>query len=283
MPTPHFLWYNGAYVRNDKPMIGANNRGFRYGDGCFETMKIVRGKLVNEQLHMQRLLDSLETLSFSLPSYFTASYVAQQVKLLAQKNYHTTLARVRLSVFRGNGGLYDPENHFPNMVIQTWELNPANQHLNENGLVIDIYRKAQKTTDTFANIKSNNYLGYGMAALWAKTEHLNDAIVLNHKATVADTTIANFWCVINGAVLTPPLTDGGINGVMRKHLLQSIPAAGFSCHEQSITTAMLAKAEAVFLSNSIYGIRWVQSVGDYQYNWGPAPAIHEKCIVPLWQ
>ncbi|HAI82587.1 MAG TPA: hypothetical protein DCL43_02875 [Chitinophagaceae bacterium] len=283
MPTPHFLWYNGTFIRNDKPIVSANNRSFRYGDGCFETMKIIRGQLVNEALHMQRLFESLASLSFSLPSFFTPTYVAQQIKQLAQKNYHTTLARVRLNVFRGNGGLYDPENHFPNMVIQTWELNPANQLLNENGLVIDIYRKAQKTTDTFANIKSNNYLGYAMAALWAKEQHLNDAIILNHKNTVADTTIANLWCVTDGIVITPPLSDGGVNGVMRKHLLQSIPAAGLTCLEKSITDAMLAKAEAVFLSNSIYGIRWVQSVGDYKYNWGITPVIHESCIMPVWQ
>ena len=88
------------------------------------------------------------------------------------------VARIRLMVFRGNGGIFDPENLLPNYIIETWPL--ANEaRLNENGLVLDIFPDAKKSCDIFSNFKSNNYLPYIMAGLYAKKNKLNDCIVLN--------------------------------------------------------------------------------------------------------
>ncbi|MEJ7671501.1 MAG: hypothetical protein WKF59_01975 [Chitinophagaceae bacterium] len=70
-------------------------------------------------------------------------------------------------IFRGDGGLYDPKDHFPNYIIQTWDIENY-KVLNPNGLHIDIYQEAIKSCDKFANLKSNNYLPYVMAALHAK-------------------------------------------------------------------------------------------------------------------
>ncbi|MEB3088276.1 aminotransferase class IV, partial [Parvimonas sp. D4] len=91
------------------------------------------------------------------------------------------------------------QNHYPYFLIQSWPLQPATQELNENGLVIDIYKDARKTADLFSSIKSNNYLPYLMGALWAKEHHLNDAILLNPDNRVADATIANVFIVKDGS------------------------------------------------------------------------------------
>mgnify|MGYP001453113959 CR=1 FL=1 len=138
MADAGFLNYNGKICRADKLLISPNNRSFRYGDGCFETIKMIRGKMILEEYHFERLFASIEHLQFEKPNFFNPQYLKEQVVEIAKKNYHDKLARIRLMVFRGNGGLYDPENHFPNFLIQTWELNPANNALNENGLVIDV-------------------------------------------------------------------------------------------------------------------------------------------------
>ena len=186
---------NGKVINEINAVVSINNRSFRYGDGCFETMKVSKGKLLFADYHFERLFNSLELLQFTVPSFLTPEYLLANILNLTQKNHHEKLARIRLTIYRGEGGLYDPQNLVPNFTIQTWELNPTNNLLNENGLVIDIFEKSRKICDNYSAIKSNNYLGYAMAALWTKEQHLNDAILLNPYNRVADATIANVFII----------------------------------------------------------------------------------------
>lgn len=265
-----------------KLLLSPNNRSFRYGDGCFETMKMIDGTICLANYHFERLFASLDTLQFEKPNFLTADYLKQQIVELAQKNYHNKLARIRLTFFRGDGGLYDPENHFPNYLIQTWELNPQSNKLNENGLVIDVFKDAQKGCDAYAHLKSNNYLGYAMAALWAKKKHLNDALLLNPHGHVADSTIANVWIVKEGTLITPPLTDGAVNGVMRRHLLASAKKDAIPVLEKAINSTDLTEANEIFLTNAIHGIRWVKQCGQTNYTSQLAVLLHKQFVQPLW-
>src|SRR5436853_281074 len=136
--APYFC-YNGKVLKTGNLVISPDNRSFRYGDGFFETMKMVNSNIALSDYHFERLFSSLQILQFEKPSYFTVNYLKEQIKNLAEKNKHQQLARARLTIFRGDGGLYDCENHFPNFIIQTWELDPQSLQLNENGLITDIY------------------------------------------------------------------------------------------------------------------------------------------------
>lgn len=273
-----YININGKVIKESSGVISVNNRSFRYGDGCFETMKMIDGKLLMSDYHFERLLSSLDLLQFELPNYFTAEYLQEQIISLAKKNYHNKLARIRLMVYRGDGGLYDPQNHFPNYLIQTWDLNPANNNLNENGLIIDIFEDAIKTCDKYSSIKSNNYLGYAMAAIWVKQQHLNDAIILNSHKRVADATIANLFIIKDGKVKTPRLDEGGINGIMRRHLLLTLPKLEIEVSETQISTDELLAADELFLTNSIYGIRWVKQLKEKEYGNELAKFIYKKGV-----
>src|ERR1700694_5244787 len=109
----HYLFYNGKILEDNKPIILADNRCFRYGDGLFETMKVIDGDIQLGIYHFERLFDGLDLLQFELPPYFTADFLSMQIAALLLKN-NQSFARVRLAVFRGNGGLYDAQNHLPN-------------------------------------------------------------------------------------------------------------------------------------------------------------------------
>lgn len=281
MAASRLLSFNGKHYKADKLLISPDNRSFRYGDGFFETMKLHNGKILLEEDHFERLFRSLQLLQFAPPGYFTPAYLKQQVLDLATANQHNKLSRIRLTVFRGNGGLYDPENHFPNVVIQSWELNPTNNRLNENGLVTDIYPDARKACDLFSPVKSNNYLAYAMAALWAKQQHLNDAIVLNCHNRIADATIANVFMVKDGVVHTPALEEGCVAGVMRRYLLRCLRKENIPVQETAIETVALLQASELFLTNGIYGIRWVQSCGKANYSTQLAAYLYKKYLHPL--
>jgi branched-chain amino acid aminotransferase len=277
------LYLNGKFLNESNASVSINNRSFRYGDGFFETIKMVQGRVQFANLHWDRLFASLQALQFESPSFLTPAYLLNRIEQLVAKNGHQKLARIRVTIFRGNGGLYDPDNLHPNLLIQSWPLNPANNLLNENGLVIGDYKQGFKAADSFANLKSNNYLLYAMAALQAKRQHWNDALVLNHRGTYADATIANLWVVKENRIMTPPLTDGGVAGVARRFLLESLPAAGFSVEERSLAPNDVESADEVFLTNAIYGLRWVRQHAESVFTNATAARIHYELLQPLWR
>lgn len=268
-----YLCYNGKFVAASEPILTADNRSFRYGDGCFETMRVYQGEILLADLHFERLMASLNLLHFDVPSHFTKGYFIRLIKELCNRNNHATLARVRLTLFRSDGGLYDPVNNLPNFIIQTWELQRQILELNENGLVLDIFPDVKKSCDKLSTIKSNNCLPYVMAAMFAKQHRINEAVLLNPYGRVADTTIANIFVVRHQQLITPPLSEGGVCGVMRKHLLKSdLP---FPVIEQPLTVEDLENADEIFLTNAITGIRWVELFRDSSYGNATAAILHE--------
>jgi branched-chain amino acid aminotransferase len=105
-----------------------------------------------------------------------------------------------------------------------------------------------------------------MAALFAKSNNWNDALLLNTADNICDSSIANIFLIKNGLVTTPGLDSGCIAGVMRRTILEQLPACGLKIKETSINVNDILTADEVFLSNSIYGIRWIKQIRNVQYN-----------------
>ncbi|WP_343305589.1 aminotransferase class IV [Chitinophaga niabensis] len=267
------LCYNGKFVASDKPLLTVDNRSFRYGDGCFETMKVYQGQLLLADLHFERLIASLHILHFHIPAHFSKEYFTGLIQELCRMNDVSMLARVRLTVWRAGTGLYDPVDHTPHFIIQCWELPKHIFELNNAGLRLDVYPDATKSGDKLSNIKSNNCLPYIMGALYAKQQQLSEVLLLNARGRAADTTIANIFAVQNGKIYTPPLSEGCVCGVMRKYLLQAdLP---FKIEEKPLTISDLQDAEEIFLTNAIYGIRWVGTFRKVSYGNATGAILHE--------
>ncbi len=261
-----YINWNGKIVDKDTFHISPDNRSFRYGDGFFETLKIMDGNILIFSFHIARFFFSLQQLSFDVPALFTPEYITTQVQNLVIKNKHSSLARVRLMVYRGNGGLYDPENHRPNFVIQSQPLFDPSNELNINGLDIDIYTEARKAVDSFSMVKSNNYLPYAMGALWAKKNKLNDCLLLNPYDNICDSTIANIFIVQNNLIKTPAITEGCVKGVARSYLLECCKKDNIAISETTISAYDILSASEAFLTNAITGIRWVKQLGKKTYS-----------------
>ena len=138
--------------------------------------------------------------------------------------------------------------------------------INNNGLIIDIFPDARKSIDAFSNLKSANYLPYVMAAVWAKENKLNDALILNQHDRICDATIANVFWVKNNNIHTPSLSEGCVAGVMRKQILDlGFRISDFQVTESHLTEDILLNADEVFLTNVITGIRWVKQCRDKIY------------------
>lgn len=273
--------YNGNIVEDEKVHISADNRSFRYGDGCFETIKIVGGKILLEQLHLGRLFKSLSLLKFVVPNLVTPAYLSHQILSLVQSNEHTAFARVRLNVFRGEALLrqYDPSFNF---IIQSWPSDPASLGFNSIGLITNLYPDAKKSADIFSALKTNNYLPSVMGSIWANEKGLDDCILYNTFNRISESTVGNVFIVENGLLETPPLSEGCVDGVMRRYLLQSLRRHDFPLEEKPLEKEDLLNASEVFFTNSLTGIRWVKKVGESNYTNSTSSDLYQRFIAPLF-
>jgi branched-chain amino acid aminotransferase len=271
---------NGKLLPADEPALMADNRGYRYGDGLFETMKIINGRIILEKYHFERLFNGIKLLKFGAPSLFKAAKLRTEILHVCRKNKCTELARVRLSVFRGNGGLYDEIKNLQ-YIIESWPADKTVNQINKNGLVIDLFPDLQKTCDAFSNLKSANFLPYIMAAQYAKEKKLNDCLVTNVKGQIADATIANVFLVKKNLIITPALTEGCVNGVMRRHLIEQLRAANYDVREGVVTKSDLETFDEVFLTNAMYGIKWVKQFRNKKYRNEQTMEIYKEFVTPM--
>ena len=259
-----FYNYNGKIFSENENIIGPTNRGLRYGDGIFETIKFKNASIILADDHFKRLWQGMKALQFSIPVHLTVEKLTAEINALIKKN-KLKEARIRITVIRSDGGIYDPKNDTPNYIIEAIKLPEDNGLLNINCLQICIYEVALKSIDLFSNIKNNNYLPYFMGAKFAKQQQCNDALILNSKGNICDSTIANIFFIKDKIIYTTALSEGCVAGVMRNWLINTLRILNYKVEEIIVTKSILCEADEVFLSNSIYNIRWVGSLDDKNY------------------
>lgn len=276
-----FLCLNGKILPADQPVLRADNRGYRYGDGVFETMKMISGRIPLADLHMQRLFESLALLGFTQPTGFTPRKLLNNISRLARQNQCSQLARVRLSVSRGNGSLYDTRSDLQ-WLVECWPAEESSKRINPKGLNLGIFEAAQKSCDRYANLKSANYLIYAEAARYAQSQQLDDCLTYNVKGQIADSTIANLFLIKNRLIITPALGEGCVDGVMRRYLLKKLRELNFDVREGVVTGNDMGSFDEAFLSNAFYGIRWVRRFGKKLYTRIHTSQIYSEVIEPLF-
>jgi branched-chain amino acid aminotransferase len=256
-----FVNINRKIFKSGEAGIKPDDHSYRYGDGLFETMKVVNGKIFLQEFHFERLFHGFDILKFQPPEFFLAEKLCGEVIELCRRNQCEELAKIRLSVSRGNGGLYDGDEGL-NYVIECSPLKDEE----EKNLVIDIFPDARKSCDVFSNLKSANFLPYVMAAKFAKENKLDDCLVLNVHGRICDSTIANIFWIENEKVFTPPLSEGCVAGVMRRYLIEKIRDAGYGMREIVCEPKDLEDADEIFLTNVIRGIRSVKRIAGRELN-----------------
>jgi branched-chain amino acid aminotransferase len=276
-----YIYVNDQLQPADTLVAGARNRGLRYGDGLFETILVRNGKIIFESLHYDRLFHGLAVLQFQLPAGFTREWLTASILGLCNKNNVSTAARVRLNVFRGNGNLFEADTTTPTVVIEADPLSPDYLQLNARGWTVGIYTEAHKPCDLLANLKSNNYLPYVMAARYARDNGFHDCLLQNAHGRICDSTIANLFWVKDQHLFTPPLTEGCVAGVMRRFLVQQLQASNYPFTEQPATAEVLLQADELFLTNSLFGIRWVGTMKTAVYGNSTSTALHRLFVNQL--
>jgi branched-chain amino acid aminotransferase len=264
-----WVCHNGSMVPAHEPLFTAQNRSFRYGDGIFETIKVIQMRIQLSHLHFDRLFTSLHLLQLQPGMGFTKEKLEAFILQLCNLNDCTELARVRLAVYRS-------ENNQADYVIEAFTLEPEVIQWNEKGWHLELYPLVRKSCDAFANIKSANFLPYVLAGMYAHEKEADEALVLNAFNHIADGGKTNLFIIQEGEIYTPALNQGCVNGVMRRFLIDELKKNGYVVHQTVVKEEQLRAADEVFCTNAIQGIRWVQSFGSKQYGCNQTRQIYEQ-------
>jgi branched-chain amino acid aminotransferase len=249
------ICFNGHFLPIENAAVGLHNRSFKYGDGLFETMRFQNGQILFVDAHFERLVAGMFVLGFET-SFFDVEAVYQDcLKLVSEKNLST--ARIRLHVYRNDGGNYKPATDQCSYVIYADGLEQDRFVINDKGFHIGLYADIRKPINSLSGIKSANGLLYVLAARHADIQNWNEALILNEQGRICECSASNVFLIMpDKSILTPALTEGCLAGVMRKNLIELLKNSGRKVVEGAVLTEDLYRAEEVFLTNAIQGIRW---------------------------
>ncbi len=266
MAANNFLCFNGDFLSSEKPVFHSQNRAFRYGDGIFESMRAIGTTVPFLNLHLERLRKGSRFLEIELPEYFTFEFLSKQISHLLNANKQFSGARVRLGVFRKNGGSFFPISNKADYYIESSSVESTNFQLNSKGLVIDLYPDYRKSINPFNSLKSIPSQLYIKAAIYAQNKKLDDCIILNENSRIAETTSSNIFISSNNRLITPSLSEGCLPGIMRDIIIQLAVKEKITVFDDAcITDKDLIEADEVFLTNAVQGIKWVVAFRNRRY------------------
>jgi branched-chain amino acid aminotransferase len=260
-----FINHNGVLIPSDQPSVSHTNRAFRYGDALFETIRIVKGKPVFLHEHVNRLIDGLRVMKMQTPINLNTEIMQRLIADLSQRNGIGADGRVRFSVYRNNGGFYTPTDNQVSFLLEVYPMQDEGYSLNQKGLIIDLFVDFKKQVSPLASIKSANSAIYVMAGVYKTQHQLDDCVLVNDKSQIIESISSNIFAVKNGVLYTPPVSDGCVNGVMRKKVIEIAQANKIAVYENSITQSVLLGADELFLTNTIKGIQWVVAYKQKRY------------------
>ena len=260
-----YINFKGSILPADQLIFKANNRGFRYGDGLFESMRYMKGKLKFPEMHIDRVQKGMKLLRFDNCSLIDAWFLREKVEELVRRNRTGADARIRLTVFRDSEGLYSPVSNKFGYVLEIQKLDESQYVLNKKGLIIDVYDEIPKPVNALSNLKTCNAMIYVLAGIYKNQNALDEVLILNHHGFLCESMSSNVFVVYDRKLYTPALNEGCIAGVMRQVVMRLAKENNIELVEAQINPDILNEADEVFLTNASKGIQWVMGYNNKRY------------------
>lgn len=244
--------------------FGAENRAFKYGDGVFETMHFSRGELFFVDDHFERLVRGMYTIGLDT-TLLNPIDICNDINRLCEKLGFKE-ARIRLALYRKEGGAYMPHTDSYNIIITAEELSESGYRINQKGLRLGLFSEIRKPVNALAGVKSSNALLYVLAARYARDNGWDESFLLNEHGRICEANSSNIFLILpDKRILTPPTSEGILPGVMRKNVIKFLQDSNYQIEEAILLTEDFYRAEEVFLTNAVTGIRWVLAFREKRY------------------
>ena len=259
--------FNGNLLSKNTFYLNHENRGLRYGDALFESIRVVNGKIFFWEDHYLRLMASMRILRMEIPMNFTMEFLEEEI--LTAVNANTLLekpARVRFTVFRNNGGLYLPQSNEVSYIIETNELDSPFYTLNQEAYEVELFKDFYVNPDMLSTLKTNNKAINVVGSIYAAENGYQNCLLLNNEKKVVEALNGNLFLVKDQLIKTPSLKDGCLNGIVRKKLIGILGALeNYKFEEAFISPFELQKADELFITNAISGIQPITKYRKKEY------------------
>lgn len=274
--------FNGN-LQDNNTVITNNNRAYAYGDGLFETIKAVHGKLLFFEDHYFRLMASMRIMRMEIPMSFTLEFLQDEIlKTIKANQLDTVTCRVKLQVHRVEGGLYKPESNDVEFIVSVKALDQDFYLLNEGDYEVDLFKDFYVSPSLISTLKSNNKALNVVGSIYAKENKLDNCLLINTNKSVVEALNGNVFLVKGNTIKTPPLSDGCLKGIIRKQLIEIINLMEeYTLEEASISPFEIQKADEMFITNVITGIQPVSKYRKKQFATDVAKALLQKLNVKV--
>lgn len=241
---------NGRFVPEAEAVIPVNDRGFMYGDGLFETIRVVNGRLFRLPQHLERLARGASFLKIKLP--FATKELQQFAEQLIEKNQMTE-AILRLTLTRGPGERgYTPKMNGQPTVVMTLHAAPSSESSVQWTLITSSFHIL--AADPLSSFKTLNKLTHVLARAEAEEKGADEALLINTNGEVAETASGNIFWIYNGKICTTPTGRGVLPGITRAVVLEICQALGLPTNKRVIKPEALRNSEGIFITQSASGI-----------------------------
>lgn len=248
---------NGTLVESNNAHLNPMNRGLLYGDGVFETIKAVNGKLLFWEDHYFRLMASMRILRMEIPMNFTPEHLEKElINTLQASELLGKPARIRITVYRNGGGAYLPDERGVGYYIYAREISTPFYTLSDTPYEVELYKDHYVNADILSTLKTTNKVLHVTGSIFAEDNGYDNCLLINNKKNVVEALQGNLFLVKGTHIKTPPLEDGCLRGIIRKQLLTILPLMKeYTFEEASISPFELQKADELFITNAIKGIQ----------------------------
>ena len=247
--------FNGTFVPSNDNQL-ADNRAFLFGDGVFETIKVLDHKILFLEDHYFRLMSAMRIVRMEIPMDFTMEYFEEQLLSTAKANECSQSGRIRITVYRNGNGYYLPETNSVSFLIHAKALGNTAYIFDKLAYEVDLYKDFYVTKQLLSSVKTTNKIINITGSIFANENGLQNCLLLNDSKNVIEALQGNVFMLVGKKLITPPVSDGCLNGVMRKQILSlAKKMEDIEVLEESISPFDLQKADELFITNVIKGVQ----------------------------
>ena len=257
------IWFNGTLVPWQDAKVHVLTHGLHYGSCVFEGERCYAGRIFKSHAHSERLIESGRILGFKVP-YTAEELDAAKAATVEANGFEDCY--VRALAWRGSEMMgVSAQKSRINVAIATWEWGAYYSDLKLTRAPYD--RPAPNTAPIHAKA-AGLYMICTISKHAAEDKGYGDALMLDYRGFIAETTGANIFLVIDGALHTP-LPDCFLNGITRRTVIDIARQQGIEVIERHIRPEELPDAQEVFVTGTAAEVTPVRVIDDLTYQTGP--------------
>lgn len=249
------VFFNGELLEENDIKISSFYRAINYGDGFFESIKIINSIPINLSLHLNRIKHSLNVLH--LTNKYISKDIVDQIQNLIKSNQILN-GSLKINISRSGNGKYLPNKFTSNILITTKK---GFSYKHNDVISLCLFKEEYKSRGLLSSLKSSNSLIYILGTIYAESKGFENALILNDNNNVIEATNSNVFIVKNNVISTPPIKDGCVDGVMRKWIIKSE-----NILIKSISINEIYDSEEIFISNTISGVTPVRKIDNQDFD-----------------